>query len=301
MNTEPLVYIIILNYNGYTDTINCVENIKNINYKNYKIVIIDNASTDESITILKNKFRDCYIIQSDINNGYAGGNNLGIKFAINNNSDYICILNNDVLVDKNFLRILIEYYLNNTNIGMIGPMILDYYDQKVVQSTGAMVNLYKGNINIINKNEKLNNIEKKIINCDYVGGACILIKTKVISEIGLIPEEYFLFFEETEWCIKAKKLGYKIICNCNSKVMHKGSSSINKVTGLSEYYMARNRILFEKRNASKNQLFLFYFYFLLCTIYKLLTHKEKLYKLNYYFDGIFNKVNKKFRLIDLNK
>jgi GT2 family glycosyltransferase len=92
-----------------------------------------------------------------------------------------------------------------------------------------------------------------VLEVDYVAGACLLIRSELIKKIGLIPEEYFLFFEETEWCLKARRAGQKVVCVCDSLIYHKGSKSTEKVGGLQEYYMTRNQIIFEKRNAGRSQ------------------------------------------------
>ncbi|ADK13612.1 glycosyltransferase family 2 protein [Clostridium ljungdahlii] len=301
MEIEPLVYIIILNYNGYKDTIECVNSLKKINYKNYKIVIVDNNSTDESEKILKEKFNQCIIIQTGKNLGYAGGNNVGIRYAVKNNSDYICILNNDVIVEKCFLEELVKYLYSNHNTAMVGPMICEYSNKRVIQSTGAIVNLYKGSVPSLNSGKMEDVVNQKVIKCDYIGGACILVRKEILDEIGLIPENYFLFFEETEWCLKAKKMGYDIVCYCNAKVNHKGSASINKVSGLSEYFMHRNRVVFEKRNANLIQLICFYVYLFLQTIYKIVLKKQSLNILKYYIDGLLNRVDERYSFVHIGK
>ena len=239
------------------------------------------------------------IIQTGKNLGYAGGNNIGIKIAIENEADYICILNNDVIVERDFLEKLVKYLEKNKNTDMVGPMICEYDESNIIQSTGAMVNLFNGVITLINHGSRENEIKEKIIECDYIGGACILVRKETIDQIGLLPENYFLFFEETEWCLNAKKNGYNIICNCNAKVKHKGSASIDKVSGLSEYFMHRNRVVFEKRNANLFQLGIFYFYITLHIFYRILFKRGSSFIIKYYFDGLFNKVNEKYDFVDL--
>lgn len=301
MKNEPLVYVIILNYNGYKDTIECVNSLKKIVYKNYKIVIVDNNSTDDSEKVLKESCKECLIIQTGRNLGYAGGNNIGINYSIENESDYICILNNDVVVEQNFLNELVKHFENNDNTAMVGPMICEYSNKQIIQSTGARVNLYKGDVSPLNNGKTEEQIKQKIIKCDYVGGACILVRRDVLEDIGLIPENYFLFFEETEWCFRAREKRYDVICCCDAKVKHKGSSSMNKVSGLSEYFMHRNRIIFEKRNANLIQLICFYVYVTFETIYRIVVKKRSTKLVNYYFDGLLNKVNKKYEFAYISK
>ncbi|HFD2051431.1 glycosyltransferase family 2 protein [Clostridium perfringens] len=295
MNNEPLIYIIILNYNGYKYTLECIESLNNINYENYRIVVVDNNSTDNSIKLLKKNLKDCIILESKENLGYAGGNNLGIKYAIKNKAEYICILNNDLVVSKNFLKDLLKDLDTNKNIGMIGPMICDYTNRNKVQSTGAIINLKRGLVTRINNGKNVNEIKKEIKKCDYIGGACILLNSNLIKEIGYIPEAYFLFYEETEWCLKTKRKGYDIACDTNVKIYHRESGTISKTRGLSYYFMRRNKIVFQKRNSSKKEILYFYIYFTLKTLKNLVLRKENFYSIKCYYDGLLGKIDNKFR------
>ena len=292
------VYIIVLNYNNYKDTIECIKSLEALNYPNYKIVIIDNKSTDDSNVILKEKYSSKYkYIENSSNLGYGAGNNVGINYALNNNADYICILNNDTIVKADFLIKLVNYMECNLKCGIVGPVLLEHSNPKKVQSSGAVINLLQGDMSCINYNKDIGELEEEIIKCDYVGGACIVIRRQVIEEIGLIPEEYFLFYEETEWCYKAKKFGYDIICFTPAQIFHKGSVTINTINELSEYLLNRNKILFEKRNASFIILILFYIYLIMKTLFNIITKKQGGKIIKYYFHGIFNLIDDKYPFI----
>jgi len=302
MLSEPLVYIIILNYNGYKDTIECIHSLKDIDYKNYKIVVVDNNSVDNSIEKIKNTFNEIVVLNTGINLGYAGGNNYGIKYALENKANYICVINNDVIVDRNFLKPLVDYMENNKNVGIVGPAVCEYYDKNIVQSTGAKINLAKGNVPLINYGKKYSNITKsKVIECDYISGACLLFRKDLVNEIGYIPESYFLFYEETEWCLKVKRRGYKVVCLPNSKIYHKGSASVKNISGLSEYLGFRNRVVFVKRNANIIQKIYFYNYLFLQFLYWSIFKRKKIYIFNYYLHGFFNKIDKKYSFCYIKK
>lgn len=245
----PLVYIVILNYKNVEDTIECVNSIEKIDYDNYKLVIVDNKSLDGSYELLKKMYHNHIVIEADDNKGYAAGNNYGIKVALENNADYICVLNNDVVVEREFLKKII-FYAEKHNIEVIGSAICDYRDRNLIQSTGALINLMLGRVKWINFNKNIEDVKAEIIECDFLVGACIMMKANVIKKIGLIPEIYFLCFEEVEWCLKAKRIGAKIACIPSSRIYHKWSASINKVSGLSKFYMSRNNILCVRRNGS---------------------------------------------------
>lgn len=298
MNRDK-VFILVLNYNGYKDTIECVDSLLNISYENFKIIIIDNKSSDDSLLELKKqKWGEMVeILELDKNYGYAAGNNKGIEYALINGAEYICVLNNDVIVEKDFLSNLVNKYKKNNNIAVIGPAICEYNDSEIIQSTGAFINLKKGQVPPINNGIKIEEIGEKDISCDYIGGACMLFNKNIIEKFGFIPENYFLFFEETEWCYKIKKSGMNIICSTDSIIYHKGSISINKIGGLSKYFMERNLIVFVKRNATFWQKNYFFVYLILRSIKRLIFKKEDISTIKNYLDGLFNKINKKYNFV----
>ncbi|MGY3777192.1 glycosyltransferase family 2 protein [Isobaculum melis] len=284
--TQPAVYFIVLNYNNASDTIDCVRSIEALNYTNYQIVLVDNLSKDDSAKVLQEHFPQYPFIQTGENQGYAAGNNVGIDYAMNQGAAYICILNNDVLVAPDFLDILVDYAETHGKVGVLGPRICTYEDAQVLESAGSVVNFNKGQVTRLYHQAKEEAVAGKVIPCDYVGGACMLLKTDVIREVGMIPENYFLFYEENEWCVTIKKAGYDIFCVADAKVIHKGSASINKVSGLSEYFMYRNLIVFMKRNGTLKNRLIFYPYILLFAIKSGFTKKNGWRFMGYFKDGI---------------
>lgn len=251
------VYTIILNYNNYEDTFECIQSLKKIDIAGYidnKIVLIDNSSIDGSGVKLKQYFeKDLIFLSTERNIGYAAGNNVGIKYAIEHGADYICILNNDTFVEENFYEECIRFLDENTQVAFVGPTV-EEYDKKIVQSTGGDIIIEKGTVSVKNNGMIRQNLTQ-IIECDYVGGACMIFRADLISEIGMIPENYFLFFEETEWCYKVKRKGYKNVCLRDVYIKHKGSASIDTYDGLHAYLMERNRAVFLKRNAPSKMVY----------------------------------------------
>ncbi|KNY29646.1 glycosyltransferase family 2 protein [Pseudobacteroides cellulosolvens] len=248
MNNNPLVFIIVLNYNGLKDTIECIKSLEQISYKNYKVIVVDNASTDGSEEVLTGKFPDVIFIKTKENLGYAGGNNIGIKHAMDNNADYICIINNDVVVEQSFLEPIISKMESDKTIGIAGSKVCEYSDRTKIQSTGSILHLSRGNVYQINTGAYSSQVTEDL-EVDYISGSCLVARRKLLENVGLIPEVYFLFYEENEWCLRAWRAGYKVKCICNSEIYHKGSSTIDKISGIKEYYMIRNNIIFVKRNA----------------------------------------------------
>ena len=188
------IYTVILSYNNFDDTKECIDSsINNIKNISNTILIVDNGSVDNSFEKLEELYKEkCVYIKNNKNLGYAGGNNIGIRYAIDHGADYVCILNNDTVVPMNFLNPCIEYLEKNDNVAFVGPVIVDYYSG-LVQSTGGNIKYNKGEIITINNNVKLNHIQKNV-HCDYVGGACMVFKTEIIQKLGYLPENYFFFF-----------------------------------------------------------------------------------------------------------
>lgn len=275
MENEKLVYILILNYNSSAETIDCVNSIlNNVKYNNYKIIILDNNSSDNSCKILtqycavifNDKHKEIRFIPNETNYGYAHGNNIGIKIAMEENADYVCLMNPDVLVTTDFLSELVYVANEDSGIGMLCPAGTNYGNEEYCIGAGSKIGKLTGYTKIINSGKKISNIFPKVYHCDYLGGMCILVKTEVINKIGLIPENYFLFYEETEWCIKCNNSGYKCVADTNVSVIHKGSVTIDRASkgkiNLHNYYMYRNRILFQKRNRNKIIYIIFLIYYL---------------------------------------
>lgn len=287
---EPLVYILILNYKGYSNTCECVDSLLRVQYSNYRLLVIDNDSRDGSEERLREKYPYVEIIQTHSNLGFAGGSNIGINYALDRNAEYIGILNNDIIVEENFLNVLVSTMESDREIGIIGPTVCDFFNRDSILSAGGMMSLFSGEgLNIcVHKNYK--EIHRQIVDCDYVSGCCMLVRGTVIKEIGELPEAYFMYFEETEWCFRARKNGIKVVCDTGAVVWHKESAAIGDDSFLKQYYINRNRVLFIKRNANFMQRFIFFIYQFLQIIYRKATGRRVFWKA--IFDGYSGKSGK---------
>ncbi|OGZ34499.1 MAG: hypothetical protein A2174_02690 [Candidatus Portnoybacteria bacterium RBG_13_41_18] len=254
----PRVYIIILNWNGCQDTIECIESLKKINYQDYKIVVVDNGSTDASIEIIPKKyFQDINFIEIKKNLGYAGGNNVGIRYALEKGADYVLLLNNDTLVSPDFLSKLVAISESSEKIGMAGPKILFANDKNRIWFGGGVFTWFGGDKHFRYNEIDANDSQKDI---DYMTGCALLIKKEVIEKIGLLNEDYFLYYEDIDWCLRAKKIGHKIVYEPSSKIWHKVSRTAKPAWDkIIFYYHARNALLLAKLNAPKIILAAVYF------------------------------------------
>ncbi len=243
-----MVYIILLNYNGVKDTIDCISSIKKNNYNSYRIVVVDNASTDNSLEILR-KEKDVYdfdLVISNKNNGFSAGNNLGIQFALKNKAEYILLLNNDTIVEKDFLINLLETEKKYNNDIVVTSKILYFASKNMIWYGGGSFNKITSRVKHIGINkidDKINNIEKEVT---FISGCCMLIPSKILLKVGLFEEKYFLYCEDTDYCCRLMKNNIKMIYNPKSIIYHKVNGSTKKISNMITYYNVRNKKLIIK-------------------------------------------------------
>ncbi len=294
---SPKVSISILNWNGLDDTIECLESLKKITYPNYKVVLVDNGSEGDDAEVLRERFGDyIHLIEKDKNYGFAEGCNIGMRYALSNlNPDYILLLNNDTVVDPDFLTELVKVAESSVRIGIVGSKTCSYDEPNKIQSAGARINWWTGEASLIGCAEIDRGQFDDIKDVDWVIGCALLIKQRTIEEIGLLYEGYFAYYEETEWCAKAKKAGYKAIYAPRAQLWHKRSLAARKIDGYRLYYMTRNRFLLMKRNSAKLQFlsFLIWFFFrrLLVTTILFMILRRNVGFMKTFYRGIYDGVN----------
>lgn len=316
------VVIIILNWNGWKDTIECLESLFQITYPNYTVILVDNGSENDSLLQIraycegdihvdseyftynpKNKpiklfefsrkeaeelverfdeitalpsNQKIILIKNEKNYGFAEGNNIGIRYAINVLSpEYFALLNNDTVVDKNFLNELVTFVLKKDNIAGLNPIVYYYHDPKRIQTMGIEIqnNFFKRlgikltritDFRLIKSGEidlQGNDYPLKV---DSLIGCCIFIKSEVIKKYGVMDEQFFVYHEESDWLFRISQKGYDYYCVPHSKIWHKSSmSSKNIVFPISLYYGIRNEFLFARKNNSFQAYIIFILYFLL--------------------------------------
>lgn len=247
---QKKVYIVVLNWNGEDNTIECLNSLKKINYDNYKIVVVDNGSADGSVFEIKKRFPEVEIIENKTNLGFAGGNNIGIKYAMKNQADYILLINNDTITDSNFLIKLVEAGESDKGIGILGPKILFWSEPSRIWFAGGKINWLKNKGVHIGWGEIDNGQYDKIKEVGYLTGCCLLIKKEVINKVGVFPEDYFLYYEDLDFSLRVKNFGYKCIYVYKSKIYHKVSKSTKPGSSEYIYYHTRNGLTLAKRNGS---------------------------------------------------
>lgn len=246
-NKFPLVSIISVNYNGLSVTIDMIESLKKISYPALEIIIVDNNSKEDPDEIMS-LYPDVILVKNTVNLGFAGGNNRGIEIS---KGEFILLLNNDTLVSEGFLEPLVNRALANNKIGLISPKLVYYEDPTIIQFAGYTdINPITGRGHGIGYNEKDVGQYDKAVKTSRGHGAAMFLPRSVINQIGIMPEIYFLYYEEMDYCEKIKKGGYEIWYEPASKVIHKESMAVGKNSTLKTYYMSRNRLLYLRRNVS---------------------------------------------------
>ncbi len=239
----PLVHIIILNWNGLADTTACLESVKGITYPNYRVVIVDNGSSQDDGERLLEAFDDyIYLIRNRENLGFVGGCNVGIRHALAEGAAYVLLLNNDTIVEPDFLDKLVAAGLAHPTIGILGPKIYLGTDRRTLWSAGGWVDPITS-FTFKNTQQEPYHFYAELVKAGYIMGAAILIRRNVIEKVGLLDERFFAYNEEIEYCVRARRAGFDSVLVTSSVIYHRPGSSSKHVSPLQHYYMARNSYL----------------------------------------------------------
>ncbi len=245
-NIEPLVSIITVNYNQIEVTMDLLRSLQKISYQNIEIIVVDNNSQNDNFDLLKKEFPNVLLIRSNINRGFAGGNNLGLHFA---KGKYILFLNNDVVVTQGFIEPMVHLLESDNKIGMVSPKIRFYYMPDTIQYAGyTPMNKISLRQNLIGYKQKDSGQFDTTQATYSVHGAAMMVPAQILKKVGLMAEVYFLYYEEHDWSFRIKKAGFKVYYQPKSLVFHKESVSTGKNSSLKIYYITRNRILYARRN-----------------------------------------------------
>jgi len=277
---DKKVSIILLNYKGTKDTLSCIESLEKIEYDNFEIIIVENNSPDDSYEILSEAIGNKHtLIKSPSNGGFAKGNNIGINYALEKGTDFVLLLNNDTLVEKDFLREMVNCYQRNKAVGMVGCKILYESRRDLIWYGGGELNLkrfYGLHHGEGQKNSEEFNIEKEVT---FNTGCVMLVPREVIQKVGTLPEEYFMYYEDVDYSLSVQEAGYKIYYCPKAVVYHKVSASTGgEESPFAVEWNTRNRIIFMnkfKHKVSKLEFLKAKGFFYSTRIIKLLQYKAK--------------------------
>jgi GT2 family glycosyltransferase len=238
--TQPLIISVILNTNRRQDTLACLASLTQNTYKNQRALVLDNQSTDGSVEAIRARFPETQIVPLTENRGYTGNNNVGIQMALEQHADWIFVLNEDTILGAQCLAELIRVGESDPHIGMVGPLVYHGNEPDVIQSAGG---IFRGGWEAehLGKNERDAGQFAAPQNVDWLTGCSILARREAIEQVGMLDERMFIYYEETEWCLRAKRAGWRLVNVPQAKLWHKGVKRDYKPTTAFTYYKTRNR------------------------------------------------------------
>jgi len=291
----PKVAIIILNWNGWPDTIECLESISKVNYPNLDVIVLDNASSDGSpqkiidwcrqtgvlceesfqrypyvrieplsqIDYERKGIRRLRLIRLSSNIGFCAGNNIGMTQAAANGSEYFLILNNDTIVSPDSLEAMITAAQQENNVGLVGCIICYADEPNTIWFSGGVFDKWLESSRRLNGQDITNVVFEEVFDTHWVSGCAMLIPRRVYEEIGGFDEDFFIWSEEWDYSLRVKEAGYRLIVSGHSIINHKVGHSLGVMQPLSYYYGTRNRLLLKRKHLplSRKLSFLLFFLF----------------------------------------
>jgi len=251
---HPKVGIILLNWNSYDHSFNCIQSLQQCDYPNFEIIVVDNGSMDGSGNLLKANFPSIHLIASVTNEGFAAGNNRGFEYAIQHDFPYAMMLNNDVFVEPDFLTKLVDYMGGHPSVGAIQPKIFFNHDRTKIWNGGSYYLPWLGWHYSKRYQRKAGTLQSQFQAVDWITGCAFLTKTSILKEVGLLKEAFFIYYEDADLSFRIRSKGYQLLFHPQSVIYHiAGSSNKTKIKGKEgytspfvHYLNSRNHIWFLK-------------------------------------------------------
>jgi GT2 family glycosyltransferase len=288
-NNNSLVSVITVNYNSLEATCALLKSLHNSRYEMLEVIVVDNGSNEDPTEAVKQIYPAARVIISEKNLGFSGGNNLGIRAS---QGDFLLLINNDTEITPDLIGQLLNTFSKDPKIGIVCPKIKFFYQPDTIQYAGFnKFNLFTGRTSTIGGGQKDCETFSQPDYTHGAHGAAMMISRSALKQVGLLPESYFLYYEEWDWSFTMMRCGYKIYYQGQAVIYHKQSVSTGKESILKTYYLSRNRILFMKRNTTAFQYVIFLFFLFLCVIPKFAVQyslKMRFETLLYFMKGIIN-------------
>lgn len=247
--TLPSVHIVILNWNGLDDTLECLSSIEHMSYPSVKAIVVDNASRDNQAEIIEQKFPAAAVLKQTDNLGFCGGCNVGIKYAIENGADFVMLLNNDTLVPPDLIEKLLAGFANLENAGAVSPIILQHPATEKIWFSRARWEVAEAQFRLGKPDEKYEDfVTKEPYPSEFACGCCLFAPVEIFEKAGLLDERYFAFYDEADWCSRLKAKGFDSYVIPSAFMYHKVSRSTPSL--VTTYLMSRNRLLWMSENLS---------------------------------------------------
>lgn len=251
MSQSPFVAIVILNWQNASDTLDCLNSVMNLRYDNYCTIVVDNGSGDDSVERIRAAFPQLTLLALPDNLGYAAGNNVGIQQGIEAGADYIFVLNNDTSLAPDMLARLVTVAEENPQVGMAGPKMYCYEPKDVIFAAGSMIEWQKGDIfhRGMFTADMIWEDSAKPEPVDFISGCGVLVRRELIEKAGALDLSFFLNYEDIEWCVRARRMGFDVWYVPEAVMWHKVSATLGEASPANTYYMTRNSLFFFWHNA----------------------------------------------------
>ncbi len=240
--SDPLVVTVILNTNRREDTLACLASLARADCARHAILVLDNASTDGSVEAIRAGFPAVIVLPLAENRGYAGNNNVGIRHALDLGAEWVFVLNEDTIVDPGCIRALVQAGESAPDVGIVGPKVLHHDQPQVIQSAGGTLGRYWRSLHR-GENEPDHGQFDSQAEVDWVSGCSIFVRAEAVRRAGMLDERYFYYWEETEWCIRVRRHGYRILYAPAATLQHKGVQVDYRPKPVVGYYNTRNRLM----------------------------------------------------------
>ncbi|MFT4855817.1 MAG: GT2 family glycosyltransferase [Algoriphagus sp.] len=222
------VAIILVNWNGAQFSIDCLHSLRKLDFPDFGIFLVDNASDNHEGEELKAEFPEIILIQSSTNLGFAGGNNLGIRKALELGYSHLMLLNNDTVVAPNFLQVMMSQFEKSPSLGVVQPLIYWMKDRNQIWNAGGKWDPTLGRAIPLRELKNGKKVVPKIQNIDWATGCCMLIKREAILQVGLLNEQFFTYFEDVEWSLRFREKGFEIALAPKAFIYHEAGASSKK-------------------------------------------------------------------------
>lgn len=260
MKTKALVSVITVNYNQPEMTRELITSLHKQTYRHLEIIVVENGSPTRAVNPYEASFQNVRIICSSRNLGFAGGNNLGIAQA---KGDYLFFINNDTVLQAQAIEKLLEVFEQSPQTGAVSPKIMYYDAPELIQYAGfTPICRYTGRNQLIGAMEEDRGQHDKARTTAFAHGAAMMISRRVLNKVGPMPESFFLYYEEMDWCEQIRRQGFQIMYEPGAVIYHKESLAVGQDSPLKTYYMSRNRLLFMRRNVRGRHLLIFLVFYL---------------------------------------
>jgi len=246
LQSSPRVLVIVLCYNGIDLTRACMRSLRDAGYPSMDVLVVDNQSQDGTPAVVRNEFPEVIVLEMSANLGYAEGNNAGLRYALDHNYDYALLLNNDTEVAPDFISKMVEPCQADPKIGVAGPKVYYFEPKDVIYSAGGRIDLTRGNSEMIGLNAHDSGQFDAQFEVDFVSGCALLARCNAIRDAGLLDGRFGMYYEETEWCVRIHRHGWKVMYVPSSVIWHKIEPARQFESPRIAYYMTRNRLLFLK-------------------------------------------------------